>query len=82
MNTIAVQLTSEELGLLRAGLAAHAIALSGNPPRPTPKETETILETMKGNFHRVEVSKKQREACRELSIRLGDAQIALYEQGA
>ena len=68
MTTIAVQLTSEELGLLRAGLAAHSIALQHADNGVAPEDRAPIY--------------KQRDDCRTLSIRLGDAQIALYEQGA
>lgn len=68
MNTIAVQLTSEELGLLRAGLAAHSIALRHSDNGVAPEDRAPIY--------------KQQDDCRTLSIRLGDAQIALYEQGA
>lgn len=46
--TITVELTEQEVGLLRAGLAAHSIAVG-------------------------EAAPWQRAACRDLSIRLGEA---------
>jgi len=65
MPHITVAFTSEELGLLRAGLAAHSIAMK----QYTAKNGSTDDE--------IASARQQSEACRELSIALGEAQIAL-----
>lgn len=65
---IPVWLNSEDIGLLRAGLAAHSIALQHADNGVAPEDRVRIY--------------KQRDDCRTLSIRLGDTQIQLDKAGA
>lgn len=61
-KSVAVWLNEIELGLLRAGLAAHNIALAHIDPR---------------DHDKVARADEQRKAARELSIKLGEAQAGL-----